>query len=173
MTKPLPLHSLSALFPDITGDEFQSLVESIKADGLVDPIIEGRAAFVVGSRVRGELARGALTPQQRFGNWLACLLLRRCWGAVYSDLGPFRAIDRQALERLHMRERTFGWTVEMQIKAAEAGLAHAEVPVSYRPRIGKSKVSGTVSGTIKAGYKILSVIARAAWRIGQTEPAVR
>ncbi|MCB1549142.1 MAG: glycosyltransferase, partial [Hyphomicrobiaceae bacterium] len=127
---------------------------------LVDPIIAGEKDFVVGSRVLGEAERGALTPQQRFGNWLATWLIRLIWGVRYTDLGPFRAIRATSLTDLAMRDRNFGWTVEMQIKAARAGLSIAEVPVNYRRRIGVSKVSGTVKGTILAGYKILYTIAR-------------
>lgn len=129
---------------------------------LVDPIVEKRADFVVGSRVLGEAVRGALTPQQRFGNWLACVLMRRLWGAEYTDLGPFRAIRRDALEALKMTDRKFGWTVEMQIKAAKTGMNSLEIPVSYRPRIGASKISGTLKGSFKAGVGILGLIARSA-----------
>ena len=129
---------------------------------LVDPIAASRADFVVGSRVTGDAARGALTPQQRFGNWLACRLIRRFWGVVYTDLGPFRAIQRDALAGLNMTDRKYGWTVEMQIKAAKAGLKYLEVPVSYRPRIGTSKISGTLRGSLRAGSSILGLIARSA-----------
>ena len=127
---------------------------------LVDPILSDICEFVVGSRVSGRAEQGALTPQQRFGNWLACKLMNGIWHTCYSDLGPFRAIERKALERLGMRDRNYGWTVEMQIKAALLGLKAIEVPVSYRPRIGVSKVSGTVKGTIMAGTKILGLIGR-------------
>lgn len=129
---------------------------------LVDPIAANEADFVVGSRVLGTHEKGALTPQQRFGNWLACRLMRRFFGTRFTDLGPFRAIRIEALQALDMRDRAFGWTVEMQIKAARCGLAIKEVPVRYRPRIGVSKISGTVRGTVLAGYTILSVIARSA-----------
>ncbi len=131
---------------------------------LVDPIASGRVEFVVGSRVRGERERGALTPQQRFGNWLACRLIRRLCGTTCSDLGPFRAIRSDALRSLDVKDRAFGWTVEMQLKAAETGLRYLEVPVSYRTRIGASKISGTLRGSLMAGVTILSVIARTAWR---------
>jgi glycosyltransferase involved in cell wall biosynthesis len=127
---------------------------------LVDPIAAREADIVVGSRVRGEAESGALTPQQRFGNWLACLLMRRLWGTGYTDLGPFRAIHYAALSRLGMTDRGYGWTVEMQIKSAKAGLEYLEVPVSYRPRIGASKISGTLRGSILAGITILRWIAR-------------
>lgn len=131
---------------------------------LVDPIATGGADMVIGSRVLGEREAGALTPQQRFGNWLATRLIRLIWGTRYSDLGPFRAIRTTSLARLAMADRTYGWTVEMQIKAAMHRLRAVEVPVRYRRRIGVSKISGTIKGTIKAGWKILSIIARYALR---------
>jgi len=131
---------------------------------LIDPIAAGEADFVVGSRVRGKRGPGALTPQQRFGNWLACRLIRRIWGTACSDLGPFRAIRTDALRALDVRDRAYGWTVEMQLKAAESGLKYLEVPVSYRARIGVSKISGTLRGSLLAGVTILTVIARSAWR---------
>ena len=131
---------------------------------LVDPIAAGRADFVVGSRVSGEREPGALTPQQRFGNWLACRLIGRLSGTRCSDLGPFRAIRAEALKRLELKDRAYGWTVEMQLSAAEKGLKYLEVPVSYRVRIGTSKISGTVLGSLKAGITILTVIGRSAWR---------
>ena len=129
---------------------------------LVDPIATGVADFVVGSRVRGNAAPGALTPQQRFGNGLACWLMRHLFGVTFSDLGPFRAIRASSLRDIGMRDRAYGWTVEMQIKAGKAGLRSQEVPVSYRARIGKSKISGTVRGVVMAGTTILTVIARSA-----------
>ena len=133
-------------------------------DTLVDPIVAGRADLVIGSRSLGGAEHGALTPQQRFGNWLATRLVRAFWGVRYTDLGPFRAIARSALMRLGMDDRSFGWTVEMQIKAARQGLAALERPVRYRRRIGTSKISGTVQGTLRAGTKILWLIAREAVR---------
>ncbi len=129
---------------------------------LVDPIAADKADMVIGSRVRGNRQVGALTPQARFGNWLACLLMRGLWKVHFTDLGPFRAISFDALQGLYMRDLDYGWTVEMQIKAAKAGLRVLEVPVSYRMRIGKSKVSGTVKGVIGAGTKILCTIFKAA-----------
>ncbi len=135
---------------------------------LVDPIVSGTCEFVVGSRVSGQAEPGALMLQQRFGNWLACKLMNGIWHSCYSDLGPFRAIEAAALKRLAMQDRTYGWTVEMQIKAALLGLKVSEVPVSYRPRIGVSKISGTLKGTLLAGTKILGLIGRYAllprWR---------
>lgn len=127
---------------------------------LVDPISAGKADLVVGSRVTGNAQPGALTPQQRFGNWFACLLMRRLWGAAYTDLGPFRAICRDALDGLRMIDRSYGWTVEMQIKSVKAGLRCMEVPVSYRPRVGRSKISGTFRGSVAAGVIILAWIVR-------------
>lgn len=125
---------------------------------LVDPILSGTADLVIGSRILGRVERGALLPQQRFGNWLACRMMRYFFGASYSDLGPFRAIRAAALEQLAMEDRAFGWTVEMQVKAARLGIAAIEVPVNYRRRIGVSKISGTVRGTILAGLTILRII---------------
>ncbi|MCZ6720549.1 MAG: glycosyltransferase family 2 protein [Proteobacteria bacterium] len=127
---------------------------------LVDPILLEGADLVIGSRVLGDAEPGALTPVQRAGNRLACALIHAFWGVRYTDLGPFRAIKRSALERLKMADQGFGWTVEMQVKAARAGLAVTEVPTRYRRRIGVSKISGTVSGTVRAGAKILYVIFR-------------
>ncbi len=133
-----------------------------EADRLVDPIVAGRADMVLGSRVLGEHEPGALTPQAVFGNRLACRLIRLFWNTRFTDLGPFRAIDYRTLQRLDMRDPDYGWTVEMQIKAAKRRLRVLEVPVSYRRRVGKSKVSGTVRGVIGAGTKILGTIALAA-----------
>lgn len=127
---------------------------------LVDPIATDATDFVVGTRALGVAEKGSLTVPQRFGNALACRLMRAIWKAPFTDLGPFRAISRPALERIAMVDRNYGWTVEMQIKAMRAGLRVAEVPVPYRNRIGTSKVSGTVKGTVLAGSKILLTIAR-------------
>lgn len=125
---------------------------------LLEPIRRGVADLVVGSRVRGLAAPGSLTMPQRFGNALACVLLRLFFGVTYTDLGPFRAIRHRALMRLGMRDRNYGWTVQMQARAARLGLRSAEVPVSYRRRVGRSKISGTVRGVVGAGTKILSTI---------------
>lgn len=128
--------------------------------GLVKPIVEGRADLVIGSRILGNREAGALLPQARFGNWLATWLIRRLFDACFTDLGPFRAVTYPALLQLEMQDRTFGWTVEMQVKAARLKLRFLEVPVSYRRRIGVSKITGTVGGTIRAGWKILYTIFR-------------
>jgi hypothetical protein len=135
---------------------------------LLEPLRRGEADLVIGSRrlgmAVGMVERGALLPQARFGNWLATWLIRLIWGVRFTDLGPFRAITWEALEALQMQDRNFGWTVEMQVKAAQQGFRCVEIPVSYRVRIGKSKITGTLKGTVRAGYKILWTIAVAAWR---------
>ena len=122
---------------------------------LVQPILEGHADLVIGSRALGVKEKGSMTLPQRFGNWLATRLLHKFYGQAFTDLGPFRAIKWQRLVPLDMQDKTYGWTVEMQIKAAKTGLKCVEVPVNYRNRIGVSKVSGTIKGVIGAGYKIL------------------
>jgi hypothetical protein len=127
---------------------------------LVDPIVEDRADFVIGNRVCEERDGHSMTRFQRMGNRLACGLINGLWQARYSDLGPFRAIRRSALQSLELRDRNFGWTVEMQIKAVRRGLRVQEVSTSYRHRIGHSKISGTFSGAVGAGAKILFVILR-------------
>ena len=131
---------------------------------LVEPIQSGHADLVLGSRILGQHEPGALTPHARFGNALASLLIRALYKVHYTDLGPFRAITWPALERLHLQDRDFGWTVEMQVKAAKAHLRVIEVPVPYRPRKGRSKISGTLAGSFKAGKKILWVVFREAFR---------
>ncbi|GAA4411235.1 glycosyltransferase family 2 protein [Nibrella viscosa] len=127
---------------------------------LVQPIVEEGFDLVIGSRALGNRQRGSMTPQQLFGNWLATTLLRWLYGVRYTDLGPFRAVRFDKLLALEMQDTTYGWTVEMQLKAAKLGLRIMEVPVSYRKRIGFSKISGTVKGTVLAGYKIITTIFR-------------
>lgn len=127
---------------------------------LVEPILRGEADLVIGSRMLKPQPRGALLPQAIFGNRVACFLMRILFRQRYSDLGPFRSITWHALKQLQMRDTNFGWTVEMQIKAARHKLRILEVPVDYRPRIGYSKITGTISGTCRAGYKILVTIFR-------------
>jgi glycosyltransferase involved in cell wall biosynthesis len=127
---------------------------------LVRPIQAGSADLVLGSRLRGKRERRAMPVQSVFGNRLACFLIRSLFAARYTDLGPFRAIEYQALQSLDMSDENFGWTIEMQIKAARSGLRVLEVPVPYRCRIGTSKISGTFWGSIKAGVKILYTIAK-------------
>ena len=127
---------------------------------LVSVMVERQADLVVGSRVLGQSEKGSLTPQQRFGNWLSTRLIHVLYGFSFTDLGPFRAIRADALRRLNMRDGTYGWTVEMQVKALLHRMKVVEIPVRYRKRIGKSKISGTISGSVKAGAKILWTIAK-------------
>lgn len=131
-------------------EEIPLLLEAVRAG----------ADLVIGSRMLGRREPGALLPQARFGNALACFLIRLLYGHRFTDLGPFRAVRWDALRRIGMEDTNFGWTCEMQVKFLRAGLAVAEVPVSYRRRVGVSKITGTVSGTLHAGYKILWTIAR-------------
>lgn len=125
---------------------------------LVAPIVRGEADLVIGSRALGTREAGSMTWPQRFGNALATALIRMMYGVRFTDLGPFRAIALDRLLPLCMQDKTYGWTVEMQVKAARTGLRCVEVPVRYRKRIGRSKVSGTVRGVILAGTKILWTI---------------
>ena len=127
---------------------------------VVAPILAGRADVVIGSRILGQREAGALLPQARMGNFVACTLIRLLYGHRYTDLGPFRAIRWRALEEIAMEDPNFGWTAEMQVKALKYGLRVEEVPVSYRKRVGVSKITGTVKGTILAGYKILWTVFR-------------
>lgn len=125
---------------------------------VLDPILLQNMDMVIGSRLLGKRERGALPFHANFGNRLACFLIKHLFGYTFTDLGPFRAITKKALDQLDMRDETYGWTVEMQTKASMYGLRCCEVPVSYRKRIGKSKISGTISGSIKAGTMILYTI---------------
>ncbi|MFY8036008.1 MAG: glycosyltransferase family 2 protein [Cyclobacteriaceae bacterium] len=131
--------------------EMKRLVEPIERDGI---------DLVIGSRALGTKEAGSMTPQQIFGNWLATRLLKLLYGVKFTDLGPFRAIRYAKLIELNMQDKTYGWTVEMQLKAAKQGMACVEVAVGYRKRIGFSKISGTVKGTVLAGYKIITTIFR-------------
>jgi glycosyltransferase involved in cell wall biosynthesis len=134
--------------------------------GLIAPIAAGQADLVLGSRLaRGDLPRQAMPPQQRFGNWLTARLMRRLYGLPVTDLSPFRAIRKETVLALDMQEMTFGWPTEMMVKAARAGFRLQEIPVRYRSRLGgKSKISGTLRGTILAGYYILTTTFRYAWK---------
>lgn len=125
---------------------------------IIAPITQKNIDFVVGSRVKELRETGAMTPQQVFGNWLATFLMKLFFGAQFSDLGPFRAIKYDKLLGLEMQDKTYGWTVEMQLKVLKQKMSYVEIPVKYRNRIGVSKVSGTVKGTIFAGVKILGWI---------------
>ena len=140
---------------------------------LAAPLLVGRADFVLGSRLLGQRERGAMPIQSLLGNRFACLLMRVLWRTRYTDLGPFRLIRYDCLRQLGMQDRDFGWTIEMQIKAVEAGLRVVEIPTPYRRRIGKSKISGTVIGTLRASAKILFTIAKyrlVSWRQRAAEP---
>ena len=125
---------------------------------LIRPILQKEKDLVIGSRVMGNAAKKSMTLQQRFGNWLATRLILLIYGFRYTDLGPFRAIDFNKLLDLNMSDKNYGWTVEMQLKAVKKKLRVMEVPVDYRKRIGISKISGTIKGTILAGYKIITTI---------------
>ncbi|HHB78204.1 MAG TPA: glycosyltransferase family 2 protein [Saprospiraceae bacterium] len=127
---------------------------------IVRPIVEGDMDLVIGSRALGQCEGGAMTLPQKFGNWLATTLIRWIYGYHFTDLGPFRAITWAALQKLDMQDPDFGWTAEMQVKAARKKLKTTEVPVNYKKRIGISKVSGTIKGSLLAGYKILKVVFR-------------
>ncbi|WP_100616175.1 glycosyltransferase family 2 protein [Confluentibacter citreus] len=145
--------------PDIVvfldGDYSDYPEELIK---IIEPILNNNIDFVVGARSKELREEGSLTPQQIFGNWLATFLMKHLFGSKFTDLGPFRAIKYDALLGLNMQDKTYGWTVEMQLKALKQKLSYTEVPVKYRRRIGVSKVSGTIKGSIFAGIKILSWI---------------
>jgi len=125
---------------------------------LVAPILDNKVDFVVGARAKALQEPGSMTFQQRFGNKLATILMKYIFGSEFTDLGPFRAIRYRTLVDLNMQDKTYGWTVEMQLKALRKKVSYTEIPVRYRKRIGVSKVSGTLKGTIFAGYKILSWI---------------
>lgn len=131
-------------------------------DAILAPIKSDKADFVVGSRIKGECEKGALTLPQEFGNTLACFLMRVFWKSPFTDLGPFRAIRASTLQSLKMEAPTYGWTVEMQARALKQNVRCAETPVAYRKRIGVSKISGTVKGVVLAGVYILGVIGREA-----------
>ena len=154
------LAGMSALDnPDIVvflDGDYSDFPEEI--DLLIEPIVKGEADFIVGSRMILKESRKALLPQARYGNQLAVFLIRLFFGYRFTDLGPFRAIRYESLQAIRMRDKNFGWTVEMQIKAVQNGLRIREVPVRYRMRIGVSKITGTVSGTLKAGVKIIYTI---------------
>lgn len=129
-------------------------------DKIIAPIVNDKMDFVIGSRIKELREPGSLTPQQRFGNGLACFLMRILYNSTFTDLGPFRAIRWKELINLEMQDKTYGWTVEMQLKVLRRELSYIEIPVRYRKRIGISKVSGTFKGTIMAGYKILTWIGK-------------
>ena len=125
---------------------------------VIMPIVNYNFDLVIGSRIVGKREKGSMLPQAVFGNFIATLLIKLLYSVKFTDLGPFRAIKYKKLLELNMKDRTYGWTVEMQVKAAKKGFSCTEVPVSYRKRIGVSKITGTISGTVKAGYKIIWTI---------------
>ena len=136
--------------------DYSDYAEELPA--LLKPIIAGDVDFTIGSRALGKREKGAMMPQQLFGNWLATFLLRVFYKAEFTDLGPFRAIKLSTLNSLEMKDKTFGWTVEMQIKIAKLNVKYAEFPARYRKRVGVSKITGTLKGTILAGYKIIHTL---------------
>lgn len=151
----------ATLTPDVivfTDADFSDNPRDIER--IVTPVSMDTADLVIGSRLRGSRERGSLTPQQVFGNWLATRLIRLFWGERFTDLGPLRAIRWDVLQSMNMQDTSYGWTVEMQIKAARMHLRCVELPVDYRRRIGTSKISGTLKGTVLAAVKILSTIGR-------------
>jgi len=158
------LAGIAALSPE------SQIIVFLDADGsddpqdlprLLAPLLDGSADLVLGSRTEAARRSGVFSPPQAFGNWIATGLMRLFFGARYSDLGPFRAIRRESLDRLQMRDPNYGWTIEMQIKAHRLGLRVLEIPVNYRKRLaGQSKISGNFIGSIRAGYKILWSIAK-------------
>jgi hypothetical protein len=136
---------------------------STEMDQLLRPILAGECDFVIGSRMRGRREPGSMLISQIFAGWLAGLLLRLLYRVRYTDMGPFRAITRQALQSLSMREETYGWNLEMQMRAAQRGLRIREIPVSYRKRAGgQSKVAGSLSGSLRAAIRIVQTLLRVA-----------
>ena len=136
---------------------------STEMNQLLQPIVAGDCDFVIGSRVRGQREPGSMLVSQIFAGWLAGLLLRLLYRVQYTDMGPFRAITRQALQSLHMSEQTYGWNLEMQMRAAQRGLRIREIPVSYRKRAGgESKVAGSFSGSLRAAIRIVQTLLRVA-----------
>ena len=159
------LRGIQALEPSIEAVVFMDADCSdvpAEAATLLEPILDGRADLVIGSRTLGRPEAGALLPHQRLGNRLATTLIRLLWGRRYTDLGPFRAIRTSSLRRLGLSERGYGWTIEMQVQAIRKGLRVLEVPVSYRRRVGVSKISGRPGASLAAGCRILWTIFRLA-----------
>jgi len=151
--------ALSKIKPDIVvflDGDYSDYPEELTQ--IIRPIVDEDIDFVVGARVKKWREDGSMTPQQIFGNWLATSLMRLFFNADFSDLGPFRAIKYDKLLALEMEDKTYGWTVEMQLKVIKRKLTYAEIPVHYKSRIGVSKVSGTIEGSVMAGIKILTWI---------------
>jgi len=166
------LAGLAHLAPEVRAVAFMDADLSddpVDLEKLVRLFADGGWDMVIGSRVLGSPEPGSLTPLQRFGNWLTTLLIRKIWHVSFTDLGPMRILSRQALHRLELQDRDFGWNVEMQAKAARLGLRVTEVPVKcFRRRLGKSKISGTLRGSLRAGTKILLTVYRC-WRAGRQD----
>jgi glycosyltransferase involved in cell wall biosynthesis len=160
------LRALDALPPEIEVVVFMQAdlsEDPAEARLLLAPLENNTADLVIGTRTQGTAEPGALLPHQEFGNWIATFLIRVLYRHRYTDLGPFRAIRREALDRLKMRERNYGWTIEMQVRAIEQGLRIAEAPVHYRKRVaGENKVSGNWKASLAAGYKIIATLVRIA-----------
>lgn len=152
LTKSNPLPDI-VVFLDADHSDFPEEIQE-----LIKPILEHNVDLVIGSRALGNREKGSMTSQQIFGNWLATRLLELFYKVKFTDLGPFRAIKYTSLLELDMQDKTYGWTVEMQLKAAKKKMKCVEIPVGYRIRIGFSKISGTLKGTILAGCKIISTI---------------
>ncbi len=131
---------------------------------LIEPILKDNTDFVIGARFSGFREKKSMTPQQIFGNWLATFLMKLFFNAKFTDLGPFRAIKYDKLLALDMQDKTYGWTVEMQLKVLKQKMSYVEIPVHYKTRIGVSKVSGTVKGTLMAGIKIIGWIFKYAFK---------
>ena len=162
----LPPRTEIVVFMQADGSE-----DPAQASRLIAPILNGCADLVLGSRVLGKSAPGAVLPHQRLGNWLAVTLVRWCFRHSYTDLGPFRAVRMEALRSLEMRDRGYGWTIEMQVRAIQQGLRIVEVPVDYCQRVaGANKVSGSPTASLLAGVKIISTILRLAIRSDRTKP---
>jgi glycosyltransferase involved in cell wall biosynthesis len=162
-------HCKIVVFLDGDGSDYPEVMGK-----LVEPIAKGTHDFVISSRTRGQRERGSMNFHQVFAGYMVGLILRVLYGVRFTDMGPFRAIRRDALERLHLREETYGWPLEMQMRAARAGLRISEVPVDYRRRAGgQSKIAGTVFGSIKAAARISFTLARIALQRTQplTEPS--
>ena len=155
------LHAVSD-FPIVVFTDGDGANDPGDMAALVDPLLAGEADLVIGSRVLGDVEQGALGAVQRFGNALSCSLMLLLWRRRFTDLGPYRAVTQEALGKLNMVEPAMGWTIEMQVKALRRGLRVVEVPVACRRRVaGRSKISGSVIGSMRAGTRILYVIFRA------------
>ncbi len=147
--------------PDIVvflDGDFSDFPQEIKK--IIKPIEQKKVDFVIGSRIKSLREKGSMTPQQIFGNKLACFLLKLIYGGKFTDLGPFRAIKWDTLMDLNMIDKTYGWTIEMQLKVLRKKISYAEAPVRYRKRIGNSKISGTLKGSLLAGIKIIGWIVK-------------